>query len=115
MWEIGTMSSMTRNGIEARQGQPAQPEAQPLPDTSRRAFLRSAARNGISVPVGFMLLGGVAQVAHGGEPERSAALPAPPHRVNPAPTATLIRDFADPYLELVRLLREAAEIEHALM
>ena len=27
----------------------------------------------------------------------------------------VIRDFDDPYLELVRLLREASEIEHALM
>ena len=27
----------------------------------------------------------------------------------------IIRDFADPHLELVRLLREATEIEHALM
>lgn len=32
----------------------------------------------------------------------------------PAPT-TIVRDFADPYLEMVRLLREAAEVEHALM
>lgn len=30
-------------------------------------------------------------------------------------TSTIQRDFADPYLELVRLLREAAEIEHDLM
>ncbi len=27
----------------------------------------------------------------------------------------LVRDFADPYIELLRLLREASEIEHALM
>lgn len=27
----------------------------------------------------------------------------------------IVQDFADPYLELLRLLREAAEIEHALM
>jgi len=27
----------------------------------------------------------------------------------------IVRDFASPYLELVRLLREAAEVEHALM
>ena len=29
--------------------------------------------------------------------------------------ATLVRNFADPYLEMLRLLREAAEVEHALM
>jgi len=28
---------------------------------------------------------------------------------------TLVRNFTDPYLEMLRLLREAAEIEHALM
>ncbi|MGI9023350.1 MAG: ferritin-like domain-containing protein [Acidimicrobiales bacterium] len=28
---------------------------------------------------------------------------------------TIVRDFADPHLEMVRLLREAAEVEHALM
>ena len=27
----------------------------------------------------------------------------------------IVREFADPWLELVRLLREAAEVEHALM
>ena len=32
-----------------------------------------------------------------------------------AAPAEIIRDFADPYLEFVRLLREASEIEHALM
>ena len=32
-----------------------------------------------------------------------------------AAPAEIIRDFADPYLELVRLLREASEIEHALL
>ena len=30
-------------------------------------------------------------------------------------TSRVYRDFADPYLELIRLLREAAEIEHDLM
>lgn len=30
-------------------------------------------------------------------------------------TDTIVRDFSDPFLEMVRLLREAAEIEHALM
>ena len=30
-------------------------------------------------------------------------------------TSPVYRDFADPYLELIRLLREAAEIEHDLM
>lgn len=33
----------------------------------------------------------------------------------PAPLEEIVRDFADPYLELVRLLHEASEIEHALL
>ncbi len=33
----------------------------------------------------------------------------------PGVHATIVRDFQDPYLELVRLLGEAAEIEHALL
>jgi hypothetical protein len=40
------------------------------------------------------------------EPARSGAV---------ATVAEIVRDFTDPYLELLRLLREAAEIEHALM
>jgi len=32
-----------------------------------------------------------------------------------SPPVAIARDFDDPYLELLRLLREAAEIEHALM
>jgi hypothetical protein len=32
-----------------------------------------------------------------------------------APPAQIVRVFTDPYLELVRLLREASEIEHALL
>src|SRR3954468_13141288 len=33
----------------------------------------------------------------------------------PGPLAEIVRGFADPYLELVRLLHEASEIEHALL
>lgn len=40
---------------------------------------------------------------------------APPSVAVTAPHHEVIRDFADPYLELVRLLREASEIEHALL
>jgi len=35
--------------------------------------------------------------------------------VTATPSEAIVRDFQDPYLELLRLLREAAEIEHALM
>ncbi|OAI57167.1 hypothetical protein AYO47_01855 [Planctomyces sp. SCGC AG-212-M04] len=33
----------------------------------------------------------------------------------PVPQASIVRDFAHPYWELLRLLREASEIEHALL
>ena len=33
----------------------------------------------------------------------------------PPPAVAIVRDFEDPYLEPLRLLREAAEIEYALM
>lgn len=33
----------------------------------------------------------------------------------PPTTAYVVRDFADPYLEVVRLLKAAAEVEHALL
>ena len=45
---------------------------------------------------------------------RRPALPSAPLDAV-AERVEVIRDFADPHLELVRLLREATEIEHALM
>ena len=45
----------------------------------------------------------------------NAAAAGVPRLSTAAASAEIVRDFADPYLELVRLLREAAEIEHALM
>jgi hypothetical protein len=48
-----------------------------------------------------------------GEPERFAAFDQEAPEV--LEKDQIVRDFADPYLELVRLLREASEIEHALL
>ncbi len=45
-------------------------------------------------------------------PEANMALEA---AAPPASADVIAREFTDPYLELLRLLREAAEIEHALM
>ena len=51
------------------------------------------------------------------QPDAAAAAEVrrPSAAASAAASAEIIRDFDDPYLELVRLLREAAEIEHALM
>src|SRR3712207_1042918 len=59
----------------------------------------------------------IRRITAGGEIRRGA--PAAAAATAPAtaggPSVELVRDFADPYLELVRLLREASEIEHALL
>jgi len=44
-----------------------------------------------------------------------ASTTARPAAAAPAAAVVIARDFNDPYLDLLRLLREAAEIEHALM
>ncbi len=61
------------------------------------------------------------RIRHTARPARAGGLAAAAAHLPPqvsgatGPAATIVRDFADPYLELVRLLREASEIEHALL
>ena len=91
-------------------------------DKGRRSFLQVALAHGVAAPIALTTLGSAEAATPAG------SLPASPQsgragEVGPAgPTASaanrsgvIIRDFADPYLELLRLLRDAAEIEHALM
>ncbi len=89
-------------------------------DKDRRAFLRLAMAQGIAAP---------AALAAFECPVMAATLPPAPqmrqrkgamrHAVAAQTelhaSGAIVRDFADPHLELLRLLREAAEIEHALM
>ncbi|MBO9574593.1 MAG: hypothetical protein J7494_02535 [Sphingobium sp.] len=93
-----------------------------IPDKGRRSFLQIALAHGIAAPVALASFGSA-----------KAAMAAESQPANPqsgragnvdagGPNASaknragiIIRDFADPYLELLRLLREAAEIEHGLM
>ncbi|WP_207482978.1 ferritin-like domain-containing protein [Arenibaculum pallidiluteum] len=91
------------------------PTRDDMPDARRRALLRGIVRQGVSVPVACILIGSgtrgpAAALAADGQPPGP-----PPGHARSAMPRMLVRDFADPYLELVRLLREAAEIEHALM
>jgi Ferritin-like len=88
--------------------------AQPIDgfsETTRRSFLRTVAVQAVALPAASVLM------------SRSDPLVAAPLNSGSALTASLsngtvrpiVREFADPWLELVRLLREAAEVEHALM
>jgi hypothetical protein len=85
------------------------------PDSpGRRVLLRRAAQ-GAGAGFVFGLLGADVRA----ETADSTGIASTP-RAGAAPGVALtpgriVRDFSDPYLELVRLLREAAEIEHSLM
>lgn len=73
-------------------------------EPDRRTFLQRVAVCGAVIPGLYGLHGDAS----------ADALSAADLPLAPAP-ARVIRDFSDPYLELVRLLREACEVEHALM
>jgi hypothetical protein len=93
-----------------------------IPDTSRRSFLQIALAHGVAAPVALASFGSAkaAAPAQAGanNPESGRAGGGAAAAAN-APSKNrvgiIIRDFADPYLELLRLLREAAEVEHGLM
>jgi rubrerythrin len=93
---------------------------------ARRLALFRIAGQSVSLPAAYLLLNGSAerklaadvraaprQGAPGGGAGTEATRLASPARTGAS--SPIIRDFADPVIELVRLLREASEIEHALM
>jgi len=78
---------------------------------SRRGWLKLAAAGGGMLPISGCFSG------HASTPV-SEELQATRDAIAASTTAAkrrIARDFSDPYIELVRLLREAAEVEHALM
>jgi rubrerythrin len=87
--------------------------------TTRRAFLRSTAKNSLVLPGAYLLLTGQGERqtarAETGMPLRDTETGNRLAKTGSSDPATLVRNFADPYLEMLRLLREAAEVEHALM
>jgi len=86
-------------------------------DGERRAFLHRILHVGASVPVLYALLD-AEMAAAAGPPNATHELaipPAPPAAAIQTHPALVVRTFSDPYLELLRLLREACEVEHALM
>jgi len=77
----------------------------------RRGIFQAAAQYGLAVPAAYLMAGDVktdaAPMSYG-----TANDPPPAGR---EPKIRIVRDFADPHLELLRLTRDATEIEHALL
>jgi hypothetical protein len=69
-------------------------------ENGRRSFLRTFAAYGAALPAAHFFSGGPSALVAAQGSARSIRV---------------VRDFENPRLELVRLLREAAEIEHSLM
>ena len=82
---------------------------------SRRAFLQAMAAKGVLVPATCALwsAAGDAGEAHGEATAPTNTAKAGGKRSTGA--VRIVRDFSDPYLELIRLLHEACEVEHSLM
>ena len=89
---------------------------------NRRAFMRLMAAQGASVPAAFFMLGSntgaaaatLTPVAESTTGIRRKGSIRPQANAALADTS-IIRDFAHPRIKLIRLLREASEVEHALM
>lgn len=87
------------------------------PANARRRQLIRIALHSAALPPLYALLSSAPQAASG-EPVGTFALAGPTANKGAeefGPSARVVRDFKDPYLELLRLLHVAAEIEHALM
>ncbi len=86
-------------------GTPVTKEKQiPAPEEGvmrRRTFMRSMATHG-AIAAGALLPGGQAKTVRA-------------QVATPTRAPLIAREFHDPYIELVRLLKEASEVEHALM
>src|SRR5271156_2065751 len=81
-------------------------------DQQRRDLLRSLAICGASVPA-YLAAGEIGAFADTAAAQRRLAIDPKPLTVQSE--IRIVRDFADPYFELMRLLRDATEIEHGLM
>jgi ferritin-like protein len=79
----------------------------------RRNFLRTMARQGVSISALCLVHSNGSMAAV----DPAAAATPGPAALEPGRSrdGKVVRDFASPYLELTRLLREATEVEHALM
>jgi hypothetical protein len=86
-----------------------------ISDGGRRSFLQGALTHGIAAPIALTALGSAQAAAPPQSGQTGAVGPAELKASAANRTGIIIRDFSDPYLELLRLLRDAAEIEHGLM
>src|SRR5450755_2768022 len=110
-------------------GRGLRPARSRLPDgvktrPDRRSILKILAVNGIAIPslafLGAAPAVGLAREARASFPEAALAETVAPGDGGVSPPSpsrkggpeALTRDFADPILELTRLLRKAAEMEH---
>ena len=91
---------------------------------TRRVFLTMATAQSIALPAACAVLYDTTHTTSAQAAPAQAAEPAPssghkgglrPEPASDGVRARIVRDFAHPRLELIRLLHEAAEIEHALM
>jgi hypothetical protein len=76
----------------------------------RRAFLQRLAAQGLSIPAAYFSVNAGALAHQPGEAYNAA-----PGSPGSAGGRHILREFSEPYIELIRLLRQASEIEHALM
>lgn len=81
----------------------------------RRAFLQTMAARGVLIPAACALWSADSDAG-----EKPADAPAPTNIAKVGGKrctgdVRIVRDFSDPYLELIRLLHEASEVEHALL
>ncbi|WP_158046781.1 ferritin-like domain-containing protein [Skermanella pratensis] len=103
---------MLDHGKHARPKAGAVQSIDGLSNTTRRTFLRTVAVQAVALPAASVLAGRSGPLAAATlSPGTALSVPRP----GDAGIRPIIREFADPWLELVRLLREAAEVEHALM
>lgn len=85
------------------------------PASARRRQLIRVALQGATLPALCSLLSTAARAASAAPPAALAGATSARTGDEFGSSARVVRDFKDPYLELVRLLHVAAEIEHALM
>jgi hypothetical protein len=79
-------------------------------ENDRRSFLRTFAAYGVALPAAHLFSGGMPSA-----PVQDGTLAPSSDAEGNARSIRVVRDFVNPRLEAVRLLREAAEIEHSLM
>jgi len=102
--QAGTSSSAARKASRVR----VLSDDTNAPNESRRGWLKLAA-GGAVLPAGGLMLG---ISGHAGTPDNQKTARA---TGDVAARRRIARDFNDPCIELVRLLREASEVEHSLM